>query len=248
MHWCMIWKAPAQILIFHNWPRKKNKRRKVKSSQRTKCLRITKAVKCAYATLFPGFPPPVTLNIVKIDSSSLDGSRHPASCCSSNVRCTFFPTSKKGRAAQTKDRFTAVMGNCMRSSYSKMQSNRTTTHSTRRKSLPSLFPLGLLVSQLILASRPPNAPSQSLIYPDMAGGSYQPISRTRVEGVRERLENGKVAFRNYAAGDVMATAWRTNMTWSRRLPKNNNNVACLSTNVIGNSVGLVETRGEDNRG
>lgn len=83
----------------------------------------------------------------------------------------------------------------------------------------------------------------------MAGGSYQLISRTRVEGVRERLENGKVAFRNCAAGDVMATAWRTNMTWSRRWPKNkNNNVACFSTNVVGNSVGFVETRGEDNRG
>ena len=82
----------------------------------------------------------------------------------------------------------------------------------------------------------------------MAGGSYQPISRTRVEGERERLENGRVAFRNCTAGDVMATAWRTNMTWSRRLPKNNNKVACFSTNMIGNSVGLVETRGEDNRG
>lgn len=83
----------------------------------------------------------------------------------------------------------------------------------------------------------------------MAGGSYQLISRTRVEGVGERLENGKVAFRNCAAGDVMATAWRTNMTWSRRWPKNkNNNVACFSTNVVGNGVGFVETRGEDNRG
>ena len=43
-------------------------------------------------------------------------------------------------------------------------------------------------------------------------------------------------------------AWRTKMTWSERLPKIN--VGCLSdvsVNVIGNSLGLVQTRGKANR-
>ena len=109
-------------------------------------------------------------------------------------QCTkyFVPSSgrQKGRPAQTKDRFTAVMGNCMRSSYSKdaLQQGQL-SYSYRPKILPSLFPLGRLVSQLILASRPPNTPKYQVSSTQTwRTGPIKPISRTRVEGVRERLE------------------------------------------------------------
>ncbi len=56
------------------------------------------------------------------------------------------------------------------------------------------------------------------------------------ENARRRRERAtrKVTFRSCAAGDVIATAWRTEVTWSQRLPKNNQ--GCLSANLIGNRI------------
>ena len=52
-----------------------------------------------------------------------------------------------------------------------------------------------------------------LFYPEMPYGHYHLISNARR---RREKATRKVRFPKSAAGDVIGTAWRTEMTWSQR--------------------------------
>ena len=143
------------------------------------------AVKCAYASLFQVYLSTVIFNTVRIDSS-LDASRIPASSCNSNVPLP----DPRDRPLKHQMEITAVLPSWEIACVHLTASCSRQDNFTR----PGVKPAGPIpswncaVPANLASPRPSVSSLRKMLCPDMADPCYRPISRTRVEGVRERLE------------------------------------------------------------